>query len=89
MDSGVKYLGGLKFISCFSYLDSLLIIKVLQNKFGLKAVMLPVKTHLPADVYNEDFSSQYYIYIPKENMINLKNKVSDFIIPEMKYKILP
>ena len=39
--------------------------------------------------YNVIFSSQYYIYIPKENMINLKNKVSDFIIPEMKYKILP
>lgn len=89
MDSSVKSSGGLKFISCFSYLDSLLIIKVLQNKFGLKAVMLPVKTHLPANVYNEDFSYQYYIYIPKEYMINLKNKVSDFIIPEMKYKILP
>lgn len=88
MDSAVKLSGGLKFISCFSYLDSLLIIKVLHNKFGIKAVMLPVKTHLgkPEFVYN---ASPYYIYIPKEYMINLKNKVSDFIIPEMKYKILP
>lgn len=86
MDSGVKSSGGLKFIRSFSYLDSLLIMKVLQNKFELKAVMLPVKTHLPLDVYN---ASQYYIYIPKEYMMNLKNKVSYFIIPEMKYKILP
>lgn len=87
MDSGVKSSGGLKFISCFSYSDSLLIIKVLQKNFGLKAIMQPGETHLPVD--KEGLSSQYYIYIPKEYMIDLKNKVSDFIIPEMKYKLLP
>ena len=101
MDSAVKFSGGLKFMSCFSYLDSLLIIKVLHHKLAIKAVMLPVtvKTHFhkhsnfhlgnPDIVNNEHLSSHYYIYIPKEYMMNLKNKVSDFIIPEMKYKIHP
>ena len=101
MDSSVKLSpaaggagGGLKFISCFSYSDSLLIIKVLQEKFKLNAKMQPAgcyaaETLLPVNIYNEGLSSQYNIYIPKEYINDLKNKVSDFIIPEMKYKLLP
>ena len=78
MDSGVKSSGGLNFISCFSYSDCLLIVQVLQKNFGLKARIL--STGKP---------SQYNVYIPKESMIDLKNKVSAFIIPKMKYKLLP
>jgi len=78
MDSGVKSSGGLKFISCFSYSDCLLIVKVLQENFGIKVIIQ--STGLP---------SQYYVYIPKESMIYFRNKVSAFIVPNMKYKVLP
>ena len=78
MDSGVKSSGGLKFISCFSYSDCLLIVQVLQKKFGLKVIIQP--TGVPY---------QHNVYIPKESMIDLRNKVSAFIIPNMKYKLLP
>lgn len=76
------------------FLFSLLIIKVLQKKFKFKAKLIPVgsnlaETQLSVDKYSEDFYSKYYIYIPKEYMIDLKKKVSNFIIPEMKHKLLP
>ena len=78
MDSGVKSLGGLNFVSCFSEKDCLLIVQVLQKNLGLKAIIQP--TGKPY---------QYNVYIPKESMIDLSNIVSAFIIPEMKYKLLP
>lgn len=78
MDSGVKSLGGLSFVSCFSYSDCLLIVQALQENFGLKAIVQP--TGIP---------SEYKVYIQKKSMIDLSNIVSCFIIPEMKYKLLP
>lgn len=78
MDSGVKSSGGLNFVSCFSYSDCLLIVQALQKNLGLKAIIQPTGI-LPT----------HNVYIPKESMIDLSNKVSAFIIPEMKYKLLP
>jgi len=78
MDSGVKSSGGLNFVSCFSYSDCLLIVQALQKNVGLKAIIKP--TGIP---------SEYNVYIPKESMIDLSNKVSAFIIPAIKYKLLP
>ncbi len=77
MDSGVKSSRGLNFISCFSYSDSLLIVQVLQQNFGLKARIQP--TGIP---------SQHNVYIPKESVNDLRKIVSAFIIPAMKYKLL-
>lgn len=78
MDSGVKSSGGLNFIRCFSYSDCLLIVQVLQKNFGLKARIQPTGV-----------LSQHNVYIPKESMVDLRKIVSAFIIPEMKYKLLP
>jgi hypothetical protein len=78
MDSGVKSLGGLIIINSFSYSDCLLLVQVLLKNFGLKAIILP-----------KGVPYQYNIYIPKESMVTLRNKVDIFIIPEMKYKLLP
>jgi hypothetical protein len=78
MDSSVKSSGGLKFISSLSYSDCLLIIQILQANFGLKVIIRP--TGQP---------SQFNVYVPKESMISFRNRVSAFIIPNMKYKVLP
>jgi hypothetical protein len=78
MDSGVKASGGLNFTNCFSYSDCLLLVQVLHKNFGLKAT-----------IQSTGVSSKYRVYIPKESMAELRNKVSPFIIPEMKYKLLP
>jgi hypothetical protein len=83
MDSGVKASitqggAGLKFINCFSYSDCLLLVQVLHKNFGLKAI-----------IQSTGASSQFRIYIPKESMVDLRNKVGTFIIPEQKYKLLP
>jgi len=83
MDSGVKASitqggAGLKFINCFSYSDCLLLVQVLHKNFGLKAI-----------IGSTGASSQFRIYIPKESMVDLRNKVGTFIIPEQKYKLLP
>jgi hypothetical protein len=78
MDSGVKSSGGLNFISCFSYSDCLLIVQVLKKNFDLKA-----------RIQSTGVPSQHNVYIPKESMIDLRNKVSAFILPEMRYKLLP
>ena len=77
MDSGVKSSQGLTFVNSYTYSDCALLVKVLHNNFGLKAI-----------TQYKGVSSHYSIYIPKESMINLRNKVSIYIIPEMKYKLL-
>jgi hypothetical protein len=69
MDSGVKASitqggAGLKFINCFSYSDCLLLVQVLHKNFGLKAI-----------IQSTGASSQFRIYIPKESMVDLRNKV--------------
>lgn len=76
MDSGVKLSGGLNFINCFSYSDCLLLVQVLHKNFGLEAT-----------IQSTGVSSKYRIYIPKEYMAELRNKVGPFIIQEMKYKL--
>jgi hypothetical protein len=81
MDSGVKSSGGLKFISCFSYSDCLLIVQVLQKNFGFQAIIHYTGTSL-------NNQKTFQVYIPKESMIDLKNKISAIIIPNMKYKVL-
>lgn len=78
MDSGVKSSQGLCFVNIFTYSDCALLVKVLHNNFKLKA-----------SIQSTGISSEYRIYIPKESMVNLNNKISSFIIPEMKYKLLP
>lgn len=78
MDSSVKSSGGLLFTSCFSYSDCLLIVQVLDKNFGLKSRIRPTGA-----------SSQHNVYIPKEYVIDLRNKVSAFIFPIMKYKLFP
>lgn len=78
MGSGVKSAAGLKFTNCFSYSDCLLLVQVLQKNFGLKTTIQ--STGVP---------SQYSIYIPKEYVAELRDIVSPFIIPSMKYKLLP
>ena len=59
-------------------LDCVLLVKVLHNNFGLEA-----------KIQNKGVSSQYSIYVPKESVIDLNNKISTYLIPEMKYKLSP
>ena len=78
MDSGVKSNGGLKIINCYSYSECLLLLQVLHNKFELKAT-----------IQSTSLSYQYQINISKESILKLSKIVAPFIIPEMKYKLLP
>jgi ubiquinol-cytochrome c reductase cytochrome b subunit len=79
MDDGSKVSKGLKLCTnSYSYSDCLLLVQVLHSNFGLKAT-----------IQSTGASSQYIIYIWKESMDKLRNIVDPFIIPEMKYKILP
>lgn len=78
MNNSVKTSNGLIFTNCFSYSECLLLVKVLQNNFGLKATIK--STGVP---------SQYKVFILKEFIVYLKNIVGPFVIPEMKYKLLP
>ena len=77
MDSGVKSTQGLSFVNTFTYSDCELLVKVLHKNFGLKS-----------KIQYKGVSSEYSIYILKESMIDLNNKVSIYLIPEMKYKLL-
>ena len=78
MDEGAKVDQNLKFFTySFSYNDCLLLIKTLKNNFNIKAsIQLAGK------------KDQYIICIWKESMTDLKNIVSPYIIPEMKYKLI-
>lgn len=79
MDDGAKVSKGLKLCTnSYSYSDCLLLIQVLHSNFGLKAT-----------IQSTGVSSQHIIYIWKESMDELRNIVGIYIIPEMKYKILP
>lgn len=80
MDDGSKVNKGLKLCTnSFSYDECLFLKNILHDKFALKA-----SVQSAGDI----FKRQYYIYIWVESMPLLKNIVQDFIIPEMKYKIL-
>lgn len=78
MDNGAKVSKSLKLnTNSFSYNDCLLLVKVLNNNFNIKA-----------SIQSTGKKDQYLIYIWKESMINLINIVSPYIIPEMKYKLI-
>ena len=80
MDDGAKVGKGLKLCTnSFSYQDCLFLTKVLYNNFSIKA-----SVQSAGDIMN----NQYIIYIWLESMETLRNIVVDYIIPEMKYKII-
>ena len=93
MDSGVKSSQGLSFVNSYTYSDCALLVKVLHKNFGVKASLglaQQAKASRARIHYcGAGVSSHYSIYIPKESMLALRNKVSIYIIPEMKYKLLP
>jgi ubiquinol-cytochrome c reductase cytochrome b subunit len=77
MNKGAKVGNGLKFsTNSFSYNDCLLLIKALYNNFNIKA-----------SIQSAGNKNQYVIYIWKESMDDLRNIVSQYITPEMKYKL--
>jgi len=77
MDDGAKVGKGLKFTTnSFTYNECLILIKALNDNFNVKA-----------SIQLAGNKNQYIIYIWKESMDNLRNIVSPYIIPEMKYKI--
>lgn len=78
MDDGAKVSKGLKFCTnSFSYSDCLLLVDVLHLNFKLKS-----------SVQSAGVTNQYRIYIWKESMPVLREIVSPYIVPEMKYKLL-
>lgn len=77
MDSSVKSLGGLIFISRFSYSECLLILQTLKNKYGIIALIQPTENPI---LFN--------IFISKDSIIGLKILVGGYLISEMKYKLL-
>ena len=78
MDDGAKVSKGLKFCTnCYSYSDCLFLVQVLHLNFKLKS-----------SVQSAGATNQYVIYIWKESMPLLREIVSPYLIPEMKYKIL-
>ena len=77
MDDGSKVGKGLKFsTNSFTYGECLILVKALNDNFNLKA-----------SVQLAGAKDQYIIYIWKESMDDLRNIVSPYIIPEMKYKL--
>ena len=77
MDDGAKVGKGVKFCTnSFSYNDCLILIKALNNNFNIKS-----------SIQLQGAKNKYIIYIWKEYMDNLRNIVSPYIIPAMKYKL--
>lgn len=76
MDSGVKTLEGLSFSNNFTLFECELLAKILYDKFKIKALMK-----------NKGVPGQFQLYIVNDSMPKLKNQISDYIIPSMKYKI--
>jgi len=77
MDDGGKVSKGLKFsTNSFTYEECNLLVKVLYDNFKIKS-----------SVQSAGHKDQYIIYVWKESMIILREIVSPYIIPEMKYKI--
>lgn len=77
MNSGVKTPEGLSFTKSFTFLECELLVKALYCNFGLEAI-----------IKNTGISDQYQIYILKSYVPYLRNQISDYIIPSMKYKLL-
>lgn len=78
MDDGTKISKGLKLnTNTFTYSECVLLVKVLYENFNLKS-----------SVQSAGAKDQYVIYIWKESLPLLRNIVSPYIVPEMKYKII-
>jgi len=78
MDDGSKSSEGLKLCTnSYAYSECLFLIKILNDKFKLKA-----------SVQSAGKKDQYIIYIWKESMPILREIVNPFIITQMKYKII-
>ena len=77
MDDGCKVHKALKLsTNSFTYSECLILIKALNDNFNIKA-----------SIQSAGAPNQYVIYIWKESMDNLRNIVSPYIIPAMKYKL--
>ena len=77
MDDGAKFGNSLKFCTnSFTFDECIRIIYILKEKFDIKA-----------SIQSAGKKDQYLVYILKESMDNLRNIVSPYIIPEMKYKL--
>lgn len=77
MDDGAKVGKGLKFsTNSFIYDECLILVKALSDNFNIKA-----------SIQSAGSKNQYIIYIWKESINDLRNIVSPYMIPEMKYKI--
>ena len=78
MDDGSKVNSGLKLCTnSFTYLECLLLVKVLFDNFNLKST-----------IQSTGISEQYHIYIWKESMPLLREIVLPYVHPSMKYKII-
>lgn len=78
MDGGSKVSQGLKLsTNSFTYNDCLKLVTVLNDNFNIKA-----------KVQSAGSKDQYIIYVWKQSMQDLRNIVSPYMIPEMKYKII-
>lgn len=79
MDDGVKVSNGLKLCTSlrYTYSDCLILTIILYNKYNLKAT-----------VQSAGAKDKYIIYIWKESMGKLREIITPYIIPEMKYKII-
>lgn len=78
MDDGAKVSKGLKLCTnSYTYSECLLLVRILYENFNLKAT-----------VQSAGVKNQYIIYIWKESIPVLRNIISPYIIPEMKYKII-
>jgi hypothetical protein len=78
MDDGNKIGNNLKLsTNSFTYNECLILIKALNDNFNIKA-----------SIQLTGAKDQYVIYILKQSMTNLREIVSPYIIPSMKYKII-
>ena len=78
MDDGSKVGSGLKLCTnSFTYLECLLLIKVLFDNFNVKST-----------IQSAGVSEQYNIYIWKESMPLLREIVLPYVHPSMKHKIV-
>ena len=63
----------------FTYLECILLVKVLFENFNIKSTIRPLGT--------TEISEQYHIYIWKESMPLLREIVLPYVHPSMKYKL--
>ena len=78
MDDGSKIGNSLKLsTNTFTYNECLILIKALNDNFNIKAT-----------IQLTGGKDQYVIYILKQSMTNLREIISPYIIPSMKYKII-